>query len=61
MPVPKSYKGLKAIYDGLDGDVKNYLGKLEPLLADPLNPYSFPSAGVPLEALRAAFPQGSSE
>ncbi|KEO53492.1 hypothetical protein [Thioclava pacifica] len=37
MPVPKSYKGLKAIYDGLDGDVKNYLGKLEPLLADGKN------------------------
>lgn len=37
MAVPKSYKGLKTIFDGLDPDVKTYLGKLGPLLADGKN------------------------
>jgi len=37
MPVPKSYKGLKAIYDGLNPDVKGYLSKLDPLLGDGTN------------------------
>ncbi|MCC5969315.1 MAG: hypothetical protein JJU15_05160 [Pararhodobacter sp.] len=34
MALPKSYKGLKDIYDGMDQDVRVYLSKLEPLLAN---------------------------
>jgi len=32
MAVPRSYKGLKKVYDSLDKDVKSFLTKLEPLL-----------------------------
>jgi len=34
MQIPKSYKGLKQIFDGLDNDVRINLAKLEPLLSD---------------------------
>lgn len=37
LAIPKSYRGLKAVYDGLDLDVKNYLSKLEPFLDDGKN------------------------
>lgn len=35
--LPKSYKGLKSVYDGLDQDVKNFLSKLGPMLNDGKN------------------------
>ena len=37
MPVPGNYIGLKKVYDDLDCEVQNYLGKLEPLLTNGKN------------------------
>lgn len=37
LALPKSYKGLKIVYDDLDQEVKSYLAKLGPLLGDGRN------------------------
>lgn len=37
MTIPKTYKGLRRFYESLDADVKDYVSKLDPLLADGQN------------------------